>query len=45
MEHVPKGYVDREPQCWFAAEVGWYRELTRPYTIGASFLCLKIDSE
>jgi hypothetical protein len=32
MEHVLESYVDREPQVWFAAEVGWYREFTRPYT-------------
>jgi hypothetical protein len=41
MEHVQKWYVDREPQCLFVAEVGWYREFTRPYTMGTSFLCLK----
>jgi len=28
-----------------AAEVGWYREFTRPYTMGTSFLCLKIVVE
>jgi len=37
-------YVDREPQLLFElAEVGWYRELTRPYIMGTGFL-LSLDN-
>jgi hypothetical protein len=38
MERVFIQYVEREPQQFFyAVEVGWYRELTRPYTLGRVF--------